>query len=149
MDWLRDHRVLVVLTATYVVALGVLVAAPWGWELNRLTVSLYSRFRYDWPIAPDWVGPEHYGSLLNVLLFVPVAALLALVTRWAWWWVVLVAALGSGLIELAQWTWLPREGGWADVRANTLGAVIGVAAVSLLGRRGSRRAGRRGSPRLP
>ncbi len=147
MDWLRDHRVLGGLTAAYVVVLGVLVVGPWGWELNRLTVWLYSRLRYGWPIAPDWVRPEDYGWLLNVLLFVPAAALLALVTRWAWWRIVLGAAIGSGLIELAQWTWLPRDGGWADVRANTLGAVIGVAAVSLLARRGSRRAGRPGSPR--
>lgn len=149
MGWLRDRRVLVALMGAYVVALALLVTGPWGWPLNRLTVDLYVRFRYDWPIAPDWVRPEHYGWLLNVVVFVPLAALAAVVTRWAWWWVTLAAALGSGLIELAQWTWLAREGGWADVRANTLGAWIGAVSVSLLARRGSRRAGRPVSPRRP
>ena len=146
---MRVRRVLVALLAAYVVALGVLVAGPWGWELNRLTVRLYSQFAYAWPIAPEWAGPEHYGWLLNVVLFVPLAALATLVTRWAWWWVVLAAALVSGAIELVQWEWLARQGGWADVRANTLGALIGALAVSFLRRRGSRRAGRPAAPRRP
>lgn len=137
MGWLRDRRLVAALTAAYVVALAVLVTGPWGWALNRLTVALYVRFRYQWPVAPDWVGPEDYGSLLNVALFVPLAALVMIVTRWSWWRVVLAAALGSGAIELVQWAWLTREGGWADVGANTLGAAIGAAAVSLLRRRGS------------
>ncbi len=147
MGWLRDRRVLAALGAAYVVVLAVLVVGPWGWTLNRMTVALYVRFRYDWPIAPDWALPEHYGLLLNVVLFVPLAALLALVTGRAWWWVTAVAALGSAVIELTQWAWLAREGGWPDVVANTLGALIGAGAVSLLARRGSRRAGRSGSPR--
>lgn len=149
MAWLRDRRLLAVLTATYVVALAVLVGGPWGWALNRFTVQLYVFFRSDWPVAPDWATPEHYGWLLNVVLFVPLAALVRAVTGWAWWWVVLGAALTSGAIELVQWQWLEREGGWSDVGANTLGAFIGAAAVSLLARRGSRRAGRSGSPRRP
>lgn len=147
MGWLRDSRVLVALVAAYVVALVMLVVAPWGWALNRLTVAIYVQLRYDWQIAPDWAGPEDYGVLLNVVLFVPLAALVALLTARAWWWVVLGAALGSGAIELAQRQWLEREGSWADVVANTLGALVGAASVSLLARRGSRPAGRPGSPR--
>ena len=144
---MRDRRVLAVLGAAYVVALAVLVAGPWGWGLNRLTVDLYAQFRYDWPIAPDWVGPEHYGILLNVLLFVPLGALLVLVTRLPWWAAMAAAALASGLIETAQWLWLARDGGGSDVVANTLGAGLGAVVVSLLGRPGSRRAGRPASPR--
>lgn len=147
MDWLRDRRVLSVLGAAYVAALAVLVVGPWGWALNRLTVALYVRFRYTWPVAPDSAAPEHYGLLLNVVLFVPLAALVAIITGRAWWWVTAVAALGSVLIEVVQWAWLAREGGWPDVAANTLGALIGAVGVSLLARRGSRRAGRSGSPR--
>lgn len=144
---MRDRRLLAALTAAYVVALVVLVVGPWGWALNRLTVDLYVRFRYDWPIAPQWAGPEHYGWLLNVVLFVPLAALAVVVTRTAWWWVTAGAAVASGLIELAQWAWLAREGSWADVVANTLGAFVGAAAVSLLRRPGWRRAGRPARPR--
>ena len=134
MGWLRDRRVHAALVAVYAVALGVLVAGPWGWALNRLTVWFYVRFRYDWPIAPTWVSPDDWGVLLNVLLFVPLAALAALVTRWAWWWVTLAAALASGVIELAQGAWLTREASVQDVVANTLGALIGAAAVSLVRR---------------
>ncbi|MCW2738228.1 VanZ family protein [Nocardioides sp.] len=147
MAGLRDRRVVAALVAAYGVALGVLVLGPWGWALNRLTVALYVQFRYDWPIAPDWAVPEHYGVLLNVLLFVPVGVLVALVTGRAWWWVTVVAALGSGLVELVQGLWLARVSSLTDVLANTLGALVGAAAVSLLARPGSRRAGRSGSRR--
>lgn len=149
MGWLRDRRVLTALAAAYVVALAVLVTGPWGWALNRLTVALYVRFRLEWPIAPAWAGPDDFGVLLNVVLFVPLGALAVALTGRAWWWVTAVAALASIAIELVQWAWLAREGGWQDVVANTLGGFVGAVAVSLLGRRGSRRAGPPGSPRRP
>jgi len=147
VGWWGDRGVRVALAASYALALAVLVLGPWGWALNRLTVALYVQFRYDWPIAPDWAAPEDYGVLLNVLLFVPLGALAALLIGRPWWWVTAAAALASGLVELAQWQWLAREGSWTDVVANTLGALVGAVAVSLLARRGSRRAGRSGSPR--
>lgn len=145
---MQERRVLVPLVL-YVVALAVLVVGPWGWELNRLTVAIYVRFRADWPVTAGWAQPEHYGVLLNVLLFVPLGALLALVTGRVWWWVTLAGALTSGLVELVQDQWLTRDGSWSDVAANTLGALAGTLLVSLLARRGSRRAGRPGSPRRP
>lgn len=131
----RDRRFLAALVVAYVVALAVLVAGPWGWALNRLTVRLYVQFRYRWPIAPDWALPEHYGVLLNVLLFVPVGALVVALTRWSWWRVTALTALGSGLIELVQGLWLDREASWVDVAANAAGALVGALAVSLLRRR--------------
>jgi glycopeptide antibiotics resistance protein len=149
VGWLRDRRVLVALVVAYAVALVMLVVAPWGWALNRLTVALYVQFRYDWPLAPDAAVPEHYGMLLNVLLFVPLGVLGALLTGRAWWWVTLAGALGSVMVELAQRQWLERDASAADVVANTLGALVGAVAVSLLARRGSRRAGRPASPRRP
>lgn len=126
---------LVGLALGYVVALAVLVGGPWGRSLNRFTVACYVRFRYDWPIAPAWVLPEHYGVLLNVLLFVPLGALLVLLTGRRWWQVTAVAAAGSLTIEAVQWLWLERQGTWIDVAANTLGAAIGALAVSPLARR--------------
>lgn len=144
---MRDRRVLLALAVAYLVAAVVLVMAPWGWELNRLTVAIYSALRFDVPIAPAWMGPEHFGVLLNVLLFVPAGALLVALTPWRWWGAVAAAALASGAIELVQARWLERIGEWSDVVANTLGAAIGALVVTLLSRRRSRRAGPPASPR--
>jgi glycopeptide antibiotics resistance protein len=135
VGWRGERTALVALALGYVVALAVLVGGPWGSALNRLTVALYVQLRYDWPIAPDWVTPEHYGVLLNVLLFVPLGALFVLLTRRPWWQATAVAAGGSLAIEAVQWLWLDRQGTWVDVAANTLGAAVGALAVSLLARR--------------
>lgn len=142
MGWLRDRRVVVAVASVYLAGLVVLVAGPWGWALNRLTVRFYVFFRYDWPVAPDWAGPEHYGVLLNVLLFVPVGALAVLLLHRPWWWVTVVAASGSAAIEVVQALFLARVGDPRDVVANTLGAAIGALVVSTLVRLRSRRAGR-------
>lgn len=136
MRWWGERTVprgvLLALAAVYLAALVVLVAGPWGWALNRLTVACYVQLRDVWPIAPDWVAPEHYGVLLNVVLFVPLGALFVLVTRRPWWQAVVVAAMGSTVIEVVQALWLPRQGTWLDVAANTAGAAVGATAVSLL-----------------
>ncbi|MBI4899934.1 MAG: VanZ family protein, partial [Actinobacteria bacterium] len=140
----------VALLATYVAGLVVLVTRPWGWELNRLTVTLWVFFRSDVPIAPDRLGPEQYGVLLNVLLFVPFGVLFTLALRRPWWWVTTAAALvASTLIEQAQWRWLERDGSWTDVAANTLGALIGAVAVSLWWRGRARPARRTARARQP
>ncbi len=136
------------LAGGYGAALVVLVTGPWGWALNRLTVACYVRFRYDWPLAPEWVGPEDYGTLLNVVLFVPFGGFLVLLTERPWWLVTLGAAAASAAVEGVQGLWLDRDASWVDVGANTLGALVGAVAVSLLARGGSRRAGRPG-PRRP
>ena len=147
MGWMRDHRMLVVASVAYAVGLGVLVAGPWGEDLNDLTVRCYTFFRYDWPIAPGWALPKHYGVLLNVVLFVPVGALLAALLRGRWWAAVLVAGLCSAAIEVVQSRWLERVGDVDDLVANTVGAALGALAITLRTRRRSRRAGRPVSPR--
>lgn len=111
------------------VAFAVLLLGPWGWQLNRLTVRLYVFFRTEVPIAPGWARPEDYGALLNVALFVPVGVTLALLTRWSWWWVGLIATLGSTLVELVQATVVGRDGSVLDVVTNGAGAVLGAVAV--------------------
>ena len=131
----------------YAVGLALLVFAPLGWSLNRVTVRLYFFFRSDMPIAPDGIGPEHYGAFLNVLLFVPLGAVLALLISRPWWWVVLPAAVVSSVIELVQGRWLDRVSSWSDLVANTVGALLGAAAVSLLARARRRSASRPGPGR--
>lgn len=125
------HRTYVLaLTTAYLVGLAVIVTSPWGWELNRLTVRLWSFFRYDWPVVPAQIGPQHYGVLLNVLLFVPIGVLVVLAARRPWWHATLAALVLSTLIELAQWRWLERDSSWVDIVANTCGALIGAVVVS-------------------
>ena len=145
---MRDRRVMYAVGAAYLVLLVVLVTGPWGWELNRFTVWLYVQFRSDVPIAPHGALPEHYGIILNVILFVPLGALLAHLTGRPWWWVTLVACAASAAVELAQWRWLDREGGWVDVLANTAGALVGAGAVTLASRGRRRRVPRPSSSRL-
>ena len=144
---MRDHRALLVVAGAYLVGVVVLLAGPWGWELNRVTVACWELFRYTVPIAPASLAPEHYGIALNVLLFVPAGALLVALTPCRWWGATAVAALASGAVELAQARWLDRIGEGSDVVANTLGVAIGAVAVTLLSRRRSPRAGRPGSRR--
>lgn len=131
----------------YAIAVALLVFGPWGWALNRATVRLYVLFRHDWPVAPDWALPEHYGVLLNVVLFVPLGALLVLLAGRPWWWATLLAAAGSGVIEVVQGLWLDRDASWSDVAANTLGACLGAVLVSLLARAPRSPASRSGSVR--
>ena len=118
----------------YAAALVIVVAGPWGHTLNRLTVRCYVFFRHTWPIAPDWALPEHYGLVLNVLLFVPLGAGLGFLTRWSWWRIALGAAAASAMVELIQIV-LPREADPLDIVTNTLGAVIGALALRAFGRR--------------
>ncbi len=127
------------LGAAYLLVLALLVAGPWGWALNRLTVRLYVFFREDWPVAPGWALPEHYGYLLNVVLFVPLGAFVVLVWRWPWWWATCAGVLASAAIEGVQWLWLARDGDWLDVVANGLGALLGAVAAAVVSPRGRRR----------
>lgn len=120
-------------------AYALLLLGPFGWQLNRLTVRLYVFFRDDVPIAPDQALPEHYGLLLNVLLFVPVGVALALLTSWSWGRIVLVAGLGSSVVELAQGTVVDRDASAADVVTNCLGALLGAGVVIAVRRRRARR----------
>jgi glycopeptide antibiotics resistance protein len=127
----------------YLLGLALLVTGPWGWALNRLTVRLYTTFRYEWPVAPAWVLPEHYGYLLNVVLFVPLGVLLVVAARCSWWWAACLGTLASVGIEVVQWLWLARDGDWRDVVANGLGALLGAAAAGLATRAVIPRAPRR------
>ena len=116
------------------VALAVLLLGPWGHQLHRLTIGLYMFFRTDVPIAPDWARPEHYGALLNVVLFVPVGVVLALVTPWSWWRIALVATFGSATFELSQATIVDRDSSVLDVVTNGLGALLGAGTVMVVRR---------------
>jgi VanZ family protein len=121
-------RRLVAAVVAYLVGLVVLLTAPVGWWLNRLTVRLYTFVRHDLGVTAPDLRPEHYGFALNVLLAVPLGFLLALVLRDRPAWVPAVLLLTVFVaMESVQALALPREGSVGDVVANGLGAGVGIA----------------------
>ena len=132
-------RLLWVAVLVGVAAYATLLLGPWGSQLNRLTVWLYVFFRNDVPIAPDRALPQHYGALLNVILFVPVGVALALLTRWSWSRIALIATLGSTVVELAQAPIVDRDSSIQDVVTNGVGALLGAAVVMVVRRWRARR----------
>ncbi|MEQ4518944.1 VanZ family protein [Pseudarthrobacter sp. B907] len=88
---------------------------------------------------PGWVDYALVESVSNVLLFVPLGALVAWIIGRGYWWVGAAAGLlTSCVIELAQFLFLPaRVPTLADVLANTLGALLGaLLALPIMRRRG-------------
>ena len=77
--------------------------------------------------VPDWVDYGFVESASNVLLFLPLGALMVWMLGRRYWWAGTAAGiLLSSLSELAQFFFLPaRYPTLADVAANTLGATLG------------------------
>lgn len=124
---LRTHRVATWGLAAYVAVLaGVAlwpqpVDQPISGLLDRALRALHRRG------VPDWVDYAFVESAANVLLFVPLGALVAWIIGRGYWWVGAAAGLlTSCAIELAQFLFLPdRYPTVADVLANALGALLG------------------------
>ncbi|MCU1522730.1 MAG: VanZ family protein [Arthrobacter sp.] len=76
---------------------------------------------------PGWIDYAFVESASNVLLFVPLGALVVWILGGRYWWTGGVAGmLLSALIELAQFVFLPaRYPTLLDVAANTAGAALG------------------------
>lgn len=125
--------VLMKLLIAYVGALLLVVFLPIGGFISRSVVWLHQlgeRFGMPQFLAPGW-----YEFGLNVLLFTVPASLAVLlwprVRRWVW---IAVAFIASTAIELIQFAVLPRVADLTDVIANVTGAVVGIAAVTILSR---------------
>jgi VanZ family protein len=84
--------------------------------------------------VPEWFDYALVEWLANVAMFVPFGFLLAAVLRPAHWWLALLsAAAASACIEWAQGELLPeRYASAADIAANTLGALVGIALCGVL-----------------
>lgn len=76
-------------------------------------------------------GERWMADLLrNIILFVPLGAMLALVMRGSRWYrAILIAALTSALIELAQLAIAGRDPSIGDLLANSLGGIVGAVGV--------------------
>ena len=81
--------------------------APYQWAASRLD---------------DWIAPDVLAAGLNVVLFVPIGAIIALTGRARLLW---AAPALSVAIETAQWVIPERNPSLLDVVLNTTGAFIG------------------------
>lgn len=133
----RQRRALHAVLAGYAVALALVL----GWP-TPVDASLHSTLQsvLDWlhgQGVPLWVGYAKVEFAANIVLFVPLGALLALELRRRPWWLAVVAAFSISLLaELGQGLLRPERfaTGW-DVIANTLGTIVGVALSAAISRR--------------
>jgi len=131
-QWLARRALLVYLAVLALVAFWPTpVDAPAAGLIAKVLRKLHT-----WG-APPWINYSLLESTSNVLLFVPLGALLVWILGRSHWWVIAPAAfLASVAIELGQFLFLPaRFPSFADIVANTTGALLGCTIACLLRRR--------------
>jgi glycopeptide antibiotics resistance protein len=86
---------------------------------------------------PEWFDYAFVEFTANILLFVPLGALVASLLMRPLWWASAVIGLTFSLVaEFTQEVFLPgRTGSAGDLVANTAGALLGGAVVRLVARR--------------
>lgn len=84
--------------------------------------------------APSWVDYAHIEFGANIVLFVPVGVLIALLLpRWEWWLAPIIGLALSLAIEFGQALLLPQRFATPlDVLANTTGATVGALIVTAI-----------------
>lgn len=125
---------------TYLLGLGLI--ALWPVPVDRgasefLTRSLLQLHRWG---VPPWFNYSTVEMASNVILFLPLGALVTrILGARLWWGGVAVGFLLSVLVELAQLVFLPaRFASVVDVAANTAGALVGALwALLVMARRGT------------
>jgi glycopeptide antibiotics resistance protein len=138
----RSVRVwLAVLLVLYVGGMLTVLLSPVSPE--ALVAAVTGRIQAVPAFAAVRQGWVEFGA--NVLLFVPLGALVTWAFRRAWWGV-LVAVVLSASAELAQMLLPGRLASPRDVLANVIGAVIGALVAGLV-RAAVRRARRASAPR--
>lgn len=124
---------LAVATAVYLLLLGWLTLGPQPLDAAGGGV-LHQVIRFiSGDNTLDWITYALVEFTANVVLFIPIGALFALLLGWRRWW--LAALLGIALtasIEFAQLFLHDRVADPRDLIANSIGAGIGVALVLLV-----------------
>jgi glycopeptide antibiotics resistance protein len=126
VEWIA---VLVVLAAILTITMWPTpVDAPVSGSLKGFLASLHRAG------IPAWVDYGFVQTASNVVMFIPLGALIASLVWRSFWWVAGVLGLCLSLsIELTQYVLLPhRFASAGDIIANTFGAFIGGALVSML-----------------
>lgn len=131
--------------AAYLVAAATLVLWPSGESVRHLLLRVYLLGLYDLGVPPS-VTPEVYAAVANVLLLLPGTwALMVLLGRRRWPWVLALGVIGGVGAESAQAMFAAhRVFEWGDIAANLSGALLGVALGAATDRWLQRRAGLRG-----
>lgn len=118
----------------YVLVLGLIAFWPVPVDQGSSDLLMRSlRKLHRWGV-PTWFDYGVVELASNVVLFLPLGALVALILgARLWWGGIAVGFAVSVLIELAQLAFLPeRFPSVADVAANTFGAMVGALAALLL-----------------
>ncbi|MDN4641321.1 VanZ family protein [Agreia sp. PsM10] len=104
------------------------VDRPFHLAIGRVLATLHRHG------LPHWVTYAAIESASNVVMFVPIGALIAILVRRSLWWVSgVLGLLASVCIELSQLIFLPaRYASLGDVAANTSGALLGGAIICIL-----------------
>lgn len=128
----RGRQVLMRLLVVYGVAMLGVLLLPVGGLMGRIVALAY--WAGQGLGMPALLTPRWYEFGLNMVLFAVPAALAVLVwpriQRLRW---LLLACVVSVAVELFQWVALPRTGDPMDVVANVSGAMLGLAAMVILG----------------
>lgn len=125
---IRRHPKLSIATLVYLCALAAVTLSP----------------------APvgKWASVVPLAFVANVVLFVPLGLFVILIVgRHRWVSVLLLGAVISCWIELAQGVWLPmRMSEPRDIIGNVTGTLVGIVVATLVSRAADRRAGAAGEP---
>ena len=125
---------------TYLLGLGLI--ALWPVPVDQGASDFLSRWLqqlHQWGIPP-WFNYSAVEMASNVILFLPLGALVTrILGPRLWWGGIAVGFLLSVLVELAQLVFLPaRFPSVVDVAANTVGAMVGALwALLFMARRGT------------
>jgi glycopeptide antibiotics resistance protein len=130
---LLTRRVLLPTFAIFLLAVVYLVLSPRSDTADAGVVRVLDALRAAGFVS---VTSSHVEVALNVLLFVPLTLVGGvLLPRVPWWLWVCAGFVVAGLLESAQWVFLPsRSAKLDDLVANTLGGVLGVLTLALIRR---------------
>jgi glycopeptide antibiotics resistance protein len=126
LEWIAVAAVLAVILV--IVLWPTPVDRPYDSALTAALTWLHARG------VPGWVDYSFVQNGANVVMFIPLGALIASVSMRSLWWASGVLGLALSLcIEFAQYTWLPeRTASAGDLMANTGGALVGGSVVAVI-----------------
>jgi glycopeptide antibiotics resistance protein len=126
---LHRHPFLSVVTLAYLAFVGWVTLTPGAAAPTQSDLILRVLARLQEYDRLSWLTYDRAEYLANVALFLPVGLFLLLLFGTRFWWLAVAAALVmTSMIETAQRSIPGRVSDERDIAANTMGAVVGVAA---------------------